>query len=78
MFDCALLCCSTHEVIDATVYGSVARLINHSCAPNCRSCKWMVDGETRVGIFAITNILPGEELAYKYNLEWNGGKLVRC
>jgi SET domain-containing protein len=38
----------------------------------------MVDGETRVGIFAITNILPGEELAYKYNLEWNGGKLVRC
>ena len=31
---------SHDTAIDATKKGSVARLINHSCAPNCEAQKW--------------------------------------
>lgn len=66
------------EVIDATETGSRARFMNHSCAPNCEMQKWQVLGELCVGIFAKRDIAAGEELCYSYNLEWNGGRRVRC
>ncbi|TVU49503.1 hypothetical protein EJB05_00816, partial [Eragrostis curvula] len=60
---------SSNMIIDATNKGNMSRFINHSCEPNTEMQKWSVDGETRVGIFALRNIKKGEELTYDYNLE---------
>ncbi|PKA55337.1 Histone-lysine N-methyltransferase ASHH3 [Apostasia shenzhenica] len=53
-------------VIDATYKGNKSRFINHSCQPNTEMQKWMIDGETRIGIFATRDIREGEELTYDY------------
>uniref|UniRef100_A0A0E0CLV9 Histone-lysine N-methyltransferase n=1 Tax=Oryza meridionalis TaxID=40149 RepID=A0A0E0CLV9_9ORYZ len=55
------------EVIDACTKGNLGRFINHSCSPNCRTEKWMVNGEVCIGIFAMRNIKKGEELTFDYN-----------
>ncbi|XP_062223102.1 uncharacterized protein LOC133921983 isoform X2 [Phragmites australis] len=55
------------EVIDAYTKGNLGRFINHSCSPNCRTEKWMVNGEVCIGIFAMRNIKKGEELTFDYN-----------
>jgi SET domain-containing protein len=49
-------------VIDAAVDGNDARVINHSCDPNCDA---VVEGG-RIWIETIRDIAPGEELAYDY------------
>ena len=54
------------EVIDPTFIGSIARLINHSCDPNCQTQKWHVLGEVCVGIFSQKDILENEELTFDY------------
>ncbi|KAL8260290.1 hypothetical protein R6Q59_028243 [Mikania micrantha] len=53
-------------VIDATYKGNKSRYINHSCSPNTEMQKWMIDGETRIGIFASMDIKNGEHLTYDY------------
>ncbi|CCF33689.1 SET domain-containing protein [Colletotrichum higginsianum] len=54
-------------IIDATK-GSIARFVNHSCAPNCRMIKWIVSGQPRMALFAGDKpIMTGEELTYDYN-----------
>ncbi|XP_051120386.1 histone-lysine N-methyltransferase ASHH3 [Andrographis paniculata] len=53
-------------VIDATYKGNKSRYINHSCCPNTEMQKWMIDGETRIGIFATNDIKKGEHLTYDY------------
>ncbi|XP_065023587.1 uncharacterized protein LOC135649299 isoform X1 [Musa acuminata AAA Group] len=55
------------EVIDACAKGNLGRFINHSCDPNCRTEKWMVNGEVCIGLFAIRDIKKGEELTFDYN-----------
>ena len=40
-------------VIDATLNGSAARFINHSCDPNCFSKIVSVDGTKHIVIFAL-------------------------
>jgi hypothetical protein len=70
--------CSAREVIDATRKGGPARFVNHSCAPNCATEKWLVGGQLRVGIFARAAIPAGAEVTYDYRFAWNGGKRVRC
>ena len=60
---------SDGRVIDAGVRGSVARWINHSCAPNCKSFE---DDDGRVFIEARRAIVPGEELTYDYRLSLDG------
>ncbi|KAJ1279490.1 hypothetical protein BS78_04G160800 [Paspalum vaginatum] len=55
------------EVIDACTKGNLGRFINHSCSPNCRTEKWMVNGEVCIGIFAMRSIKKGEELTFDYN-----------
>lgn len=53
-------------VIDASYKGNKSRYINHSCCPNTEMQKWMIDGETRIGIFATRDIKKGEHLTYDY------------
>ncbi|KAI4351918.1 hypothetical protein L6164_006218 [Bauhinia variegata] len=53
-------------VIDATYKGNKSRYINHSCCPNTEMQKWIIDGETRIGIFAKRDIRKGEHLTYDY------------
>ncbi|CAD5326307.1 unnamed protein product [Arabidopsis thaliana] len=53
-------------VIDATHKGNKSRYINHSCSPNTEMQKWIIDGETRIGIFATRFINKGEQLTYDY------------
>ncbi|KAF5735482.1 histone-lysine N-methyltransferase ASHH2 [Tripterygium wilfordii] len=55
------------EVIDACAKGNLGRFINHSCDPNCRTEKWMVNGEICIGLFALRDIKKGEELTFDYN-----------
>jgi uncharacterized protein len=55
-------------VIDGNSNGNSARLINHSCAPNCES---IVEGD-RVWIYAKRSIRKGEELSYDYHMDVPG------
>jgi [histone H3]-lysine4 N-trimethyltransferase ASH1L len=56
-------------IIDAT-RGSIARFVNHSCAPNCKMEKWTVNGKPRMALFAgDRDIMTGEELTYDYNFD---------
>ncbi|XP_038885000.1 histone-lysine N-methyltransferase ASHH2 isoform X2 [Benincasa hispida] len=55
------------EVIDACRKGNLGRFINHSCDPNCRTEKWMVNGEICIGLFALRDIKKGEEVTFDYN-----------
>lgn len=54
------------EVVDATMHGSAARFINHSCEPNCYSRVIQAEGRKRIVIFALRPIRRGEELTYDY------------
>lgn len=47
------------RIIDAGPSGNLARFMNHSCDPNCETQKWVVNGSTRVGLFALRNIPKG-------------------
>ncbi|KAH6832766.1 histone-lysine N-methyltransferase [Perilla frutescens var. hirtella] len=55
------------EVIDACAQGNLGRFINHSCDPNCRTEKWMVNGEVCIGLFSLRDIKKGEEVTFDYN-----------
>jgi SET domain-containing protein len=52
-------------VIDAAVDGNAARFINHSCDPNCDA----IIEDDRIWIETISDVEPGEELAYDYAYE---------
>ena len=52
--------------------------MNHSCAPNCETQKWTVNGDTRVGIFTTEDIPPNTELTFNYQLETVGDVKKRC
>lgn len=51
--------------IDGGVGGNVARLINHSCSPNCEA--YIIRG--RVWIYSLRDIKSGEELTYNYGFD---------
>lgn len=69
---------SAGDTIDASKKGNISRFINHSCDPNCVTQKWQVNGESRVGIFALRNIRVGEELTFDYQFERFSHKKQRC
>nr|XP_009860574.2 uncharacterized protein LOC100184753 isoform X1 [Ciona intestinalis] len=66
------------RIIDAGPKGNYSRFMNHSCDPNCETQKWMVNGDTRVGLFALREIQDGEELMFNYNLDCLGNDKTPC
>ena len=52
--------------------------MNHSCDPNCETQKWTVNGDIRVGLFALTDINPGSELTFNYNMDCLGNSKLKC
>ena len=65
-------------IIDGTK-GSMARFINHSCAPNCEVRMVKVHGTPRMAVFAGENgIMTGEELTYDYNFDNFGTTKQPC
>jgi [histone H3]-lysine27 N-trimethyltransferase EZH2 len=58
---------STEYVIDATRKGSKAKFANHSKDdPNCGPRIKLVQGDHRIGIFALKNMPSGTELTFDY------------
>jgi SET domain-containing protein len=51
-------------IVDGTRGGNDSRFINHSCAPNCEA--YVFDG--RIYIYAMRDIVRGEELSFDYQL----------
>ncbi|GLD47626.1 histone-lysine N-methyltransferase NSD2-like protein, partial [Lates japonicus] len=58
--------------------GNYSRFMNHSCQPNCETQKWTVNGDTRVGLFAVCDIPAGTELTFNYNLDCLGNEKTVC
>jgi SET domain-containing protein len=58
--------------VDGNVRTNIARLINHSCDPNCEA---IIEDE-RIWIYALKNIQPGVELAYDYQYERTGPNIA--
>ncbi|KAK9880140.1 hypothetical protein WA026_008655 [Henosepilachna vigintioctopunctata] len=69
-----------NRMLDAGPKGNAARFMNHSCQPNCETQKWTVNGDTRVGLFAIEDIAADTELTFNYNLQCTGTdkKICKC
>ena len=66
------------HLVDASRKGNESRLINHSCDPNLETQKWTVNGEFRIGLFAIRDIEQGEELTFNYKFETFASKPFKC
>lgn len=64
--------------IDATIKGSLARFVNHSCNPNAYVDKWVVGDKLRMGIFAKRTIQKGEEITFDYNVDRYGAQSQPC
>merc|ERR1711881_800111 len=60
------------NIIDAYPKANNARYMNHSCDPNCETQKWTVNGDMRIGLFAVRDIPVNEELCFNYNLDCMG------
>ena len=65
-------------IVDACIRGNSARFMNHSCDPNCRTEKRIINGETRIGLFANRDISLGEELTFDYQLDCLGNDRLAC
>ena len=66
------------RMIDAGPKGNIARFMNHSCDPNCETQKWTVNGDTKVGLFALKEIPSGTELTFNYQFEVMGDVKQIC
>ncbi|KAK9377104.1 uncharacterized protein V1513DRAFT_167790 [Lipomyces chichibuensis] len=56
-------------VVDATKRGGIARFINHCCTPSCTAKIIKVEGQKRIVIYALRDIIANEELTYDYKFE---------
>ncbi|ERE89640.1 histone-lysine N-methyltransferase NSD3 isoform 2 [Cricetulus griseus] len=73
-----MLTVTKDRIIDAGPKGNYSRFMNHSCNPNCETQKWTVNGDVRVGLFAICDIPAGMELTFNYNLDCLGNGRTVC
>ncbi len=60
--------------IDGDVPWNTARLINHSCEPNCEPQNL----RGHIWIVALRDIAKGEELSYDYGFDWDGWEEHPC
>jgi uncharacterized protein len=60
--------------IDGAVKWNTARLINHSCEPNCETEK----ARGHIWIAAVRDIAEGEELTYDYGFDWENWEDHKC
>jgi SET domain-containing protein len=80
-----------NHCIDAGRMGNAARFANHSCDPNTQTMKWYarcnccvftecrsVNGESRIGLFAVKDLQAGAELTFDYNFERFGCQPLTC
>lgn len=61
--------------IDGNVEHNTARLINHSCDPNCEA---QIDDDERIWIVAIKDIPKGTELTFNYGFDLEDYKEHPC
>ncbi|XP_060071280.1 histone-lysine N-methyltransferase NSD2-like [Ylistrum balloti] len=73
-----MLTLDKNRIIDAGPKGNLSRFMNHCCNPNCETQKWTVNGDVRVGLFALNDIPAGSELTFNYNLECLGNDKTAC
>ncbi|XP_064421578.1 histone-lysine N-methyltransferase NSD3 isoform X3 [Latimeria chalumnae] len=73
-----MLTLTKDRIIDAGPKGNYSRFMNHSCNPNCETQKWTVNGDVRVGLFALCDISAGTELTFNYNLDCLGNGRTKC
>ncbi|KAJ1090786.1 hypothetical protein NDU88_003915 [Pleurodeles waltl] len=73
-----MLTVTKDRIIDAGPKGNYSRFMNHSCNPNCETQKWTVNGDVRVGLFALRDIEQGAELTFNYNLDCLGNGRTEC
>lgn len=76
--DFYMLTIDKDRIIDAGPKGNYSRFMNHSCQPNCETQKWTVNGDTRVGLFAVCDVPAGTELTFNYNLDCLGNEKTVC
>ncbi|WP_411844851.1 SET domain-containing protein-lysine N-methyltransferase [Roseibacillus persicicus] len=55
--------------LDGSVEWNTARLINHSCDPNCVAYTEEGEDEDRIVIYALRDIEAGEELSFDYGFD---------
>ena len=60
--------------LDGDVSWNPARLINHSCAPNCEA----IHEDDHIWIFSLRPIQPGEELSFNYGFDLDSYKEYPC
>uniref|UniRef100_A0A3B4YXI7 Histone-lysine N-methyltransferase NSD3 n=1 Tax=Stegastes partitus TaxID=144197 RepID=A0A3B4YXI7_9TELE len=73
-----MLTLTKDRVIDAGPKGNSSRFMNHSCSPNCETQKWTVNGDVRIGLFALCDIEASTELTFNYNLHCVGNRRTSC
>ena len=62
-------------IVDATRMGSLARFVNHSCAPNCVSKIVPHAGRKKIVLYTKRDVAAGEELSYDYKFELEDEKI---
>ena len=73
-----MLAMNHDHIIDASNKGNKARFINHSCNPNAKVVKWLVNQMEVAVITATRNIMFNEEITFNYNATMYGENEVRC
>lgn len=66
-------------VVDSRNMGNLSRFINHSCQPNAKIDKWVVNGLPCLALFSTRNINPEEEITFDYNyMAYNANDQIPC